>query len=413
MRPRRWLLPALLIVLTTSLSAHDLFLTLGNYFVARQSAVKIVVLNGTFSTSENSIDRNRVADLALVSPEGRATLDTSALSPEGTRTAIRVTTAAAGTYLAGLSIRPSEISLTATEFNTYLRDEGVGSVLADRRRAGELAKPARERYAKHVKVIFQVGEARSEDWNTVLGYPVELVPLANPYRRHPDDTLRLQVLVAGSPAPEGLEVLAGGRTTAGARHTVQRLRTGAEGTVALRLTAAGSWYAKVISMTRSTQAGVDYISNWATLTFGVAPRPDAVLRTPDGTELGRVRLRDIPRGVEVRVVASGLTPGAHGIHLHAVAKCDGPAFQSAGAHLNPAGKQHGRRNPAGPHVGDLGNLAAGADGRATATFTVPGNTIRDLLGAEGVSLIIHAAPDDEKTDPSGSSGARIGCAAIE
>lgn len=411
---RRLLVPVvLLMAAATALAAHDLFLTMGNYLVPDHAGVKIVALNGTFSTSENSIDRNRVADLALVTPEGRTTLDTSVVSAEGKRTAIQVTTGAPGTYVAALSTRPSEISLTAVEFNTYLRDEGIGQVLAERRRAGELRKPARERYAKHVKVVFQAGDTHTDGWKTVLGYPAELVPLANPYRLHPGDTLRVQVLVNGAPVGEGLEVLAGGRTTTGSRQAPQKLRTDAQGTVALRLPAAGSWYAKFISMTRATEPSVDYVSNWTTLTFGVAPRQDAVLRGGDGREMGRVGMRNMPGGVQLRVRATGLTAGRHGIHLHAVARCEGPAFQSAGGHLNPGGRQHGHRNPAGHHLGDLGNLDAGADGTATAVIVVPGTTVRALLGEAGIALVIHAAPDDEATDPAGNAGARVACAVLD
>lgn len=414
MRLRHFLAPVVLLVaVATALSAHDLFLTLGNYFVPDHADVKIVAMNGTFSTSENSIDRNRVADLALVTPEGRTTLDTSAVSAEGKRTAIQAMTGAPGTYVAALSTRPSEISLTAAEFNTYLRDEGIGQVLAERRRAGELGKPARERYAKHVKVVFQAGDTHTDGWKTVLGYAAELVPMANPYRLHPGDTLRVQVLVNGAPVGEGHEVLTGGRTATGARQVARTLRTDAQGTVAIRLASAGSWYAKFISMTPATDPSVDYVSNWATLTFGVAPRQDAMLRGGDGKAMGRVGVRNVPAGVELRVRATGLTAGRHGIHLHAVARCEGPAFQSAGGHLNPAGKQHGHKNPAGHHLGDLGNLDAGADGTATAVIVVPGTTVRALLGEAGIAIVIHAAVDDEATDPAGNAGARVACAVLD
>ncbi len=114
------------------------------------------------------------------------------------------------------------------------------------------------------------------------------------------------------------------------------------------------------------------------------------------------------RRTVIKVEAEGLPYGVHGIHLHAVGRCDGPDFKSAGAHWNPAGKQHGHDNPQGAHLGDLRNLEAGADGRATASFTVDG----DMGDADGTSLVIHAKPDDNKTDPSGNSGGRIACAVL-
>jgi len=112
------------------------------------------------------------------------------------------------------------------------------------------------------------------------------------------------------------------------------------------------------------------------------------------------------------VSASGLTPGDHGVHLHAVGKCEEPAFASAGGHLNPAGRQHGMNNPAGRHLGDLPNLVAGADGTATLSYPLgdPASSLSaSLFDADGTALVIHAGPDDYITDPSGNSGGRVAC----
>src|SRR6185436_3661304 len=167
-------------------------------------------------------------------------------------------------------IKPSELSQKAAEFNKYLADEGIGPVLAERRRTGELGKPARERYSKHVKMLFQAGSARSDGWQAKLGYPVEIVPLRNPYTLGPADTLRFRILFDGAAAPAGQEVLAGGRTAAGKRRAVRHLMTDAAGEVSVPLASPGTWYLKFIRMTRAAEPGVDYVSQWATLTFAVA-----------------------------------------------------------------------------------------------------------------------------------------------
>ena len=124
----------------------------------------------------------------------------------------------------------------------------------------------------------------------------------------------------------------------------------------------------------------------------------------DGQSAGGASLS----GNSLTIEASGLAPGAHGLHLHAVGRCDPPDFASAGPHWNPANRKHGSENPEGPHMGDLPNLMVAADGHATLTLTVP----PDLVDEDGAALIIHAAPDDYRTDPSGNSGARIACAAF-
>jgi superoxide dismutase, Cu-Zn family len=108
------------------------------------------------------------------------------------------------------------------------------------------------------------------------------------------------------------------------------------------------------------------------------------------------------------------TPAAaqYGMHIHAVGKCDGPDFASAGGHWNPGGKQHGADNPMGAHMGDLPNLDGKAGQSVTAEKQLAGVRLLDeggLMDADGAALIIHAKADDYKTDPSGNSGARIMC----
>jgi Cu-Zn family superoxide dismutase len=139
-----------------------------------------------------------------------------------------------------------------------------------------------------------------------------------------------------------------------------------------------------------------------------------------GANIGTVRVFAENTGVTLRIDAAGLPAGMHGAHLHAVGKCEGPKFTSAGGHWNPTSKQHGHQNPAGYHTGDLGNLGVGADGKLTAGLLVPGVRVSSdgfgdgpvLLDADGAALVIHAGQDDEKTDPSGNSGDRIACAVL-
>ena len=131
-----------------------------------------------------------------------------------------------------------------------------------------------------------------------------------------------------------------------------------------------------------------------------------------GQSIGSVRAWQTPGGVSFRVTASGLPHGIHGIHLHSVGRCNPPDFASAGPHWNPAGRKHGLNNPAGPHAGDLPNVEVAANGVLGATVVVSGANMASLLDADGSALVIHAAADDNITDPSGNSGPRIACAVI-
>lgn len=144
------------------------------------------------------------------------------------------------------------------------------------------------------------------------------------------------------------------------------------------------------------------------------------LKSGAAEEVGSVTAREHGQRIQLRVQVNGLPPGLHGMHLHEVGRCEGPAFQSAGGHLNPSAlMRHGRRNPQGPHLGDLGNIRVADDRRADVTVEVAGAEARIGLrtflglGQGGLALVIHANLDDEVTDPSGNSGARIACAVLQ
>jgi Cu-Zn family superoxide dismutase len=122
--------------------------------------------------------------------------------------------------------------------------------------------------------------------------------------------------------------------------------------------------------------------------------------------------------VTVDIASLALPAGTHGIHFHEVARCDGgaTAFSTAGAHYNPLGRQHGLDNPAGPHAGDAPNIVIPASGVGAASFgtdrvsLTPGTI--SLFDADGSALVIHANADDQRTQPSGNSGARIACGVV-
>jgi Cu-Zn family superoxide dismutase len=141
-----------------------------------------------------------------------------------------------------------------------------------------------------------------------------------------------------------------------------------------------------------------------------------VLKDKEGKQVGVATLIQTPEGVRIAVTGYRLPPGSHGLHVHAVGLCEPPEFTSAGAHFNPDGKQHGRLNPAGPHAGDLPNLVVAASGEGGIDVTTKAFTLvagpTSLLGEKGTSVVVHANPDDEKTDPTGNSGGRIACGLI-
>lgn len=146
-------------------------------------------------------------------------------------------------------------------------------------------------------------------------------------------------------------------------------------------------------------------------------RASAVITDANGLPIGTAQIWQDPNGlVNVEVASISLPAGTHGIHFHEVGKCEGPAFASAGAHYNPMGKVHGLQNPNGPHAGDNQNIVVASSVAGRVAFSsdrvtlTPGTTT--LFDADGSSLVIHAAADDQVTNPSGNSGARIACGVV-
>jgi hypothetical protein len=257
----------LLLVSATLLLAHDLFLKLETYFVPPNASIRVAVLNGSFLTSEGPVTPDRLLDLSLVGPVQRRAIARTAWKPFGDSTWLTVQTGAAGTYVIGASLSPRQIALTADEFNSYLKEDGIPDILNARTLNGELGVAVRERYQKHVKAVLQVGETRTEAYATVLGYPAEIIPLTNPYAAKIGDTLAVRALVDGKPIVSQM-LLSGGERD-GQVIAENWARSDTAGVARFALTEAGKWYIKFIRMVPVSGDSVNYESKWATLTFEV------------------------------------------------------------------------------------------------------------------------------------------------
>jgi len=289
MKKRLLLIGALLLF-----SSHDMYLRLDSYFLEPNTRAAIQLFNGTFEKSENVITRDRMLDVSLVGNGERRSVDDSQWSEKDSITVLNFTTGAPGTWVAGVSTGPRNIEMSGADFNSYLEHDGVLDVLEWRRENQAMDQPAVEKYSKHVKTIFQVGDKTSEDWKTVLGYPIEFVPLENPYDLHPGHTLSVRLLFRGEPLADQLVYVGMGADGAegtsdhshgeGEEHEHEhtdsstedhthtggtQLRTDAEGIAKVFLPAKGTWYLRTIHLVPSGEAGLTHESNWATLSFAI------------------------------------------------------------------------------------------------------------------------------------------------
>jgi superoxide dismutase, Cu-Zn family len=142
----------------------------------------------------------------------------------------------------------------------------------------------------------------------------------------------------------------------------------------------------------------------------------AELKDKDGKTVGMATFRESGRGVTVNLNAKGLTPGLHAVHVHAVGKCEPPAFTSAGGHFNPAQKKHGHKSAEGAHAGDLPNMLVAKDGTGRFEVFTDGMTLKpgatSVFDKDGSALVIHVGVDDYATDPTGNAGDRAACGVI-
>lgn len=146
-----------------------------------------------------------------------------------------------------------------------------------------------------------------------------------------------------------------------------------------------------------------------------ADTANAVLKDASGKEVGKATLTNTPNGVLIGIELSAAPDGVHAFHIHAVGKCEPPDFKSAGPHFNPETTKHGLMNPDGPHAGDMPNFHVPAGGKLSLEVLNPAVSLSGesaLLDEDGASLVLHAGPDDYKTDPAGNAGDRIACGVV-
>lgn len=166
----------------------------------------------------------------------------------------------------------------------------------------------------------------------------------------------------------------------------------------------------------------------AALAFGVMALPAMAIAADiangnligtDSSTRGTVQVTDAPGGVLLRIEAQGLTPGWHGIHFHEKGNCGVPKFTDAGAHVHTVKPVlHGLMNAGANDAGDLPNIYVGENGKATVELYStlvslnPKGGRPPLLDADGAAVVIHAKPDDYRTQPIGGSGDRVACAVL-
>jgi len=163
-------------------------------------------------------------------------------------------------------------------------------------------------------------------------------------------------------------------------------------------------------------AGAAFAAMMMTVSLSAQGPVKVEMKDGAGQSIGTATLSESMGMVHIQLDLKGLKSGEHALHVHATAKCEGPGFTTAGGHFNPAAKKHGLQSAEGPHAGDMDNFTVAADGTAKGMVMAKGISLgtgaNSVFTGGGTALVIHAGPDDMKTDPAGAAGDRIACGVI-
>lgn len=264
------LLAGSLVLLASSAAAHEFWLQAQNYLPESGGSAALSLRVGeNFDGELTPFVGTRTAALRHYS--AGTVRDLAAGLPQ--RTALprlEVPLASAGLHLIAFDSEPIEIALPADTFHAYLHDEGLDSVIEQRKAAGKGAEPGRERYRRHVKALLRAGGKSDGTYAVATGQRLEITPLSDPYAAAPGDTLRLRLSFEKQPLAG---VLVKGWHKRDGQLLIIKARTDAGGEVALSLPYAGEWMVSAVHMIPARgAANADWDSFWGNLSFAL-PAP--------------------------------------------------------------------------------------------------------------------------------------------
>ena len=250
-------------------SSHELFLKSDSHFLKPNTTGQLYLFNGTFDISENEITTDRIVDAKIMGPDYLFEPSESDYSAKNDITYLTMTTGDTGTYVAGISTLSKVLEMDAKAFNEYLDHEGLEPTIAERKAMKITEKGAKERYSKHVKALLQVGDKTSIDFMKPLNYPIEFVPMNNPFEIKLGESVAFKLLRNGKPLADHIVHYSTSKPGVDAHENETSTKTNANGLVVVKPTEIGKWYVATIHMEKKSGDVVDYESNWATLTFEI------------------------------------------------------------------------------------------------------------------------------------------------
>lgn len=257
-----------LFLFAISAFAHEYWLEPEKFTLApdEKVAVRLFVGDALKDKEEKPFQTSKTTMFDIFS--AGKTLDLKTSLPDQAMPIYSFSSDKAGNYLLAMERNWSFIKLPASEFENYVREDGMEYIVGEREKLGERQKEGSERYGRFIKSLLQVGNKRDNVYKKRLGMKLEIVPLENPYSKKVGDKLNFQVFFNGKPLA-GRTVFADNRN--GENVTTQKMTTDDTGKITVSLDKSGLWLVRLVYMQRCSQdcKDVDWESFWSAMTFGV------------------------------------------------------------------------------------------------------------------------------------------------
>jgi uncharacterized GH25 family protein len=268
-----------LAVLPMAVVGHEFWLAPSTYRPAVGEVVSVQTLVGDhFEGESRPRDPTKLEKFLLATADGEIPVTgRDGVDPAGF---VRIGTA--GTYVLGYRSKHSRVVIKPDVFEGYLKEKGFDEVLKARKDAGTDDEEARERYSRCVKAIVCVGGVPGKGWDHEFKFPLEIVPVEDPYTLKAGDTLRVKILAEGKPAAK-VQVDA---WVKGTKTIAVTGRTDEKGEIALKLPTKGEWLVSAVTIAPVTEKGADveWESLWASLTFDLAAGEKKETANPEGAD---------------------------------------------------------------------------------------------------------------------------------
>lgn len=266
MNKRRKLVFTWILTLIVALaSAHEFWLQPRKYRLTVGEELKCNFKVGeNFEGEDWDLKRHKVEKLEL--HQGVKATDLKKLVKADGRDRITLKMNEEGTQLVAMQSNFAFIELEAEKFNAYLKEDGLDNIAEMRAKTNTADKPAKEFYGRFVKLLVQVGNKKTDSFKKILGSPIEIIPLQNPYALKSGDYLECRVLFNGKPLIDQMvKVWNKINTTT----FLQNMYTEKDGTVKFPLSSKGPWMVSTVKMIPSEKEGADYQSMWSSLVFEI------------------------------------------------------------------------------------------------------------------------------------------------